>query len=152
MYHDALLCRLLGSKNVHARGHLWNIVEQLGDDWTAGGRRIHLAAVVPAFSPTPVWQGGKVTLQPLPYYERAVQRMLDFIENRDALVSRAVFKQDKLFAEVLDAIDTRYGLSGLVAGNGPVTFHIIELSMAPSGDLRVYDRTRQSPWASVRAE
>ncbi len=152
MYPDALLSGLLGSKSSRVGGHLWNIVDQLGDGWIAGGRRTHLAAVVPAFSPTPVWQGGgKVTMQPRPYYERPVQRVLDFVQNRNALVSRAVFKQDVLFAEVLGAIETRYGLSDLVAGNGPVTFHIVELSTTPSGELRVYDRTRESLWVPALA-
>lgn len=125
-YPDELLQGLLGGGMVKAQGHLYRIAQELRKGyWGEMNRSIHLALVVPDFSPTTVWSGGKTVIKADGVYHRPICTLLEYIKTGKSQATSGEFKYQRLFGQILEAIDREYNLRKFYATRGNITFTVL---------------------------
>lgn len=123
---------LLGSAAAKAGGHLYRMAVQLATGyWGKTNRRIHLALAIPNFSPTILWSGGKTVVIASSIYNRPLQAFLEYYRTGRSQARTGKYKYQRLFGQVLEAIDHKYDLRKLCAKNSQITFNVLGCESAP---------------------
>jgi hypothetical protein len=121
-----LLSALLGTRRKAGHGLCSKFADQLLNGWQERGwhANIRLAILVPLWSSDVIWDSGRPKPRFQPYYQRAYEEFVEFIERGTSRASSSK-RGEAVFGQILEGLESQYSLRALSRSNSGLCFRVL---------------------------